>query len=167
MELFEAIEKRQSIRRFTSQKIAKEDLEKIVKAGVLAPTGRNTQNLEIVGVSNPEILNKLLSHIGGGKEYYGATAIVFVLEKTPDNLSELNAGACMENMLLAATSLGISSCWIHCTRKMFADENSKQLLKDVLGLDHEMTLLESIALGYKDGDVPVKVKDEHNGKVLA
>ncbi len=166
MEVFETIRKRQSVRCFTDKEISYDDIKKIVEAGVLAPTGRNSQNLLIVGVKDKKTVKKLMNYISGGKEYYGAPAVIFVFEKFPDNLSELNAGAAMENMLLAATGLNIASCWIHRGRNLFASEDAKLFLKETLNLDKTYVLLESIALGIQKDVVPVKEKNPDNGKVI-
>ena len=166
MEVIEAIKKRQSVRSFTDREVLLEDMKKIVEAGVLAPTGRNSQNLLVVGVRDKSLVTQIMNYISGGKEYYGATALVFVFEKFSDDLSELNAGAAMENMLLRATDLHIGSCWIHRGRKLFSSDAAKLFLKEVLNLDKPYLLLESIALGYQKDVVPLKEKNPSNGKVI-
>ena len=166
MNLDEAILKRQSIRKFNDKTISKEDMKKIVDAGVLAPTGRNSQNLLIVGISNYAIVSEIMKHISGGKEFYDAKGLVLVFEKFSDNLSDLNAGACMENMLLEATSLGIASCWIHQARRVFDSETSREFLKTILNLDKPLKVLEGIALGYQEEATPRKEKDIKNGRVI-
>lgn len=166
MELRETIRCRQSIRSFTDQKVSKEDMEKIVEAGVLAPTGRNTQNLLIVGLVDQEKLSSLLERVPCKKNFYNCTAIAFVFEKSADRLSDLNAGAAMENMLLQATDLGIASCWIHSVRDIFEEKENCKILQEILELKKPYKLLETIALGYQAEKTPIKEKDPENGKVL-
>ena len=63
MEVIEAIKKRQSVRSFTDREVSLEDMKKIVEAGVLAPTGRNSQNLLVVGVRDKSLITDYELHL--------------------------------------------------------------------------------------------------------
>lgn len=59
MSLFETILKRRSVRTYTDEEIPEEKLEKILEAGLLAPTSRNRKPCEFYLVKDKEILEKL------------------------------------------------------------------------------------------------------------
>lgn len=63
-------------------------------------------------------------------------------------------GSCvLENMMLAAHSLGLGSCWIHREREMFESSEGKELLRQ-WGITEPLTGIGALALGYPDGDAP-------------
>ena len=64
----------------------------------------------------------------------------------------LNLGAAIENMLIASESLGYQSCWIHGSVK-FDTEEGRKFLKELLSLDKEYRVLDSIAIGKSDNKV--------------
>lgn len=59
METFEAIKTRRSVRKFTSQKISDEILQKILEAGMFAPSARDTQSWHFIVINERRILNEL------------------------------------------------------------------------------------------------------------
>ncbi|MGI6733344.1 MAG: nitroreductase family protein [Anaerovoracaceae bacterium] len=63
MELRDAIYKRQSIRKYTEQDVRQEDLEKILDAGRMAPSGKNSQNWHFVVVRDKELKEKIAQAI--------------------------------------------------------------------------------------------------------
>ena len=64
-----------------------------------------------------------------------------------------DASVALGNMLNAAYSLGLSSCWVHRTRQMFESEEGKALLKK-WGVEGDFIGVGSCALGYPDGEHP-------------
>lgn len=162
--ILKEIRERHSVRSYTEEEVSRKDLEAILEAGNLAPTGRNRQNLLFVGVLNPEIRKSVLEFLSGGKEYYGAKAIVFVFEREKDALTLQNAGAAMENMMLEACHLGLGTCWIHCTVKSFQTPEGKRFLKDLLHLEGEYDLVETLAIGHMANLPEAK---ERNAKNIA
>lgn len=117
MDIFEAIEKRHSYRdAFKEIQISKDDLKKIVQAGLQAPSGCNAQTTSFVIVDNPEVLNKL-REVVSGKAAKTAPAFIVVLAN-PINVyegmcfSKEDYSAAVENILLAVTALGYATVWI-------------------------------------------------------
>lgn len=161
METLKAIANRHSVRRFTSQAVEREKLEQILLAGKQAPTGINRQNLCFVAIQNPEILKLINSDIlKDGGNYYNAPAIILILEKSPEGLTIQNASAAEENMLLAATDLGLGSVWIHSAIPTLNEPANLQKLKEAFKFGFDFKVVESIALGYADGEPVSKEKTE-------
>ena len=168
MDFLELAQKRVSTREFSDKRIEKEDLEKILKACDIAPTGKNRRPIFYVILSSEEKkerLFKLLPSIQA--KFYNADALLFSFVKQEDHLKELDCGAAIENALLEATSLDIGSCWIHCASAEMNTEEGKKALKEVLDLDNEYEVLDCIAFGYpKNGRFAVKERSGNGSKIV-
>lgn len=160
---------RRSIRNFKSDMIPKETIEQIVNAGLYAANGRGKQSSIIIAVTNKELRNKLSSvncKIGGWKEdfdpFYNAPVILIVLSDKSVRTNVYDGSLVMGNLMLAAHSLGIGSCWIHRAKEEFEMEEYKQLLKS-LGIEGEYEGIGHCALGYVNGEYPkpAERKDNH------
>lgn len=95
--------------------------------------------------------------IGGWKDgydpFYGAQVILIVLaDKTWSN-RVYDGSLVMGNMMLAAHSLGIGSCWIHRAKEEFDMEEGKALLKS-FGIEGKFEGIGHCALGYVAGEYP-------------
>lgn len=120
MELFEAIAKRHSYRgEFKDEPVKKDDLIKIVEAGMIAPSGKNEQTTDFVIIDQPELVREIAQMHPANKAMKTAQAfIACVINKVPVPVYEGEAfeiedcAAATENMLLAITALGYASVWI-------------------------------------------------------
>ena len=117
MELFEAIENRYSYRgAFKDQPVPRVDLEKILRAGVLAPTGCNLQTPAFVAISSPAQLAKLAEIIPLQWVKTAGAVVVVLSQKIPmasgTDFEFADYAAATQSMLLAITALGYASVWI-------------------------------------------------------
>ena len=118
MELFEAIGLRHSYRgKFESRAVPRDDLRRIVQAGLQAPSGYNAQSTSFVIVDEPALLAALSEIVPGDVVRGAPAAIVCVMDPHATKDKELCFGiedyaAAVENVLLAATALGYASVWI-------------------------------------------------------
>lgn len=144
---------RRACRSYTDEPVAKEDIEKIVKAGVFAPTGMGRQSPIIIAVTNKEVrdcLSKAIAAVMGKDDidpFYGAPVVLVVLaDKTiPTYLYD---GSCvMENLMLAAADLGLGSCWIHRAKEVFASELGRKILAD-LKIEGDYEGIGNVILGH-------------------
>jgi nitroreductase len=110
MDLFEAVEKRASVRTFAKCERPEADLMKVLEAGRLAPSGRNRQPREFILVRNPDTVQRL------GKVQdciaQASAAIAVVMDDKASEFWKEDAAAAIENMLLAVTALGYASLWV-------------------------------------------------------
>lgn len=117
METLEAIYNRRSIREFTDEPVAENDIEALLKAAFSAPTAVNVQPWEFIVINEREILEKLKKQLIFA-HYNAPTAIVVcgnmkLAFKGPDkDLWVCDCSAAVENILLAATDIGLASVWI-------------------------------------------------------
>lgn len=142
MDALEAISQRASTRNFESKPLARETLEKLVDAGRLAPSARNVQPWEFVVVTSPETIRQLAQMGENARLLEKAPACIAVFCK--DTKYYLEDGcAATENILLAATSLGIGSCWVAGDKKEYCEN-----ISILLGVPEGTKLVSLLALGY-------------------
>ena len=159
-ELLDKIKSRRSIRKFKSDAVPEDILDKIIEAGTYAATGMNKQSPIIVAVTNRETRDKLSRvncKIGGWNEdfdpFYGAPAVLIVLADKSCENGIYDGSLVMGNLMLAAHSEGIGSCWIHRAKETFESEEGKNILKE-LGITGDYEGIGNCVLGYADGDEP-------------
>ncbi len=159
-EVLNNIYTRRSIRKFTDREVSKELLDEIAKAGTFAPSGKNRQTYRFFISRNADTILKLQNIIADGMEMpaytlYGAKAIIIVaVDKTEVNGVE--DGSCaLQNMMLAAHSLGLGSCWIN-QLKYCGEKPEVSAYLDLIGLPKGRRVVGMLALGYpaKTGTCP-------------
>ncbi len=151
MNVYEAILKRRSIRKFKQDRINSEILIKLVNAGRLAPQGANMQCLKYCIINTVELTDKVFVHTnwaayikpnGNPKEDEKPTAyIAIICDKGIKKAGwDVDAGAAGENIILAATAEGLGSCWLGAI--------NREQISGILKLDERYYLHSLIALGY-------------------
>ncbi len=156
-EVLEKMQTRRSIRRYKSDMVQKDVIDKIVEAGTFAASGMNLQTPVIIAVTNKEIRDKMAganAQIMGnnGDPFYGAPVVLVVLAEKKGTYV-YDGSLVMGNLMLAAHELGVGSCWIHRAKEVFEQEEWKQWLKS-LGLEGEYEGIGNCVLGYVDGEYP-------------
>ena len=151
---------RRSVKKYLAKPVEKELIDCVLKAGTFAPTGRNRQPVKILAITDPKVrddLRKLNAKVMGldesGDPFYGAPVVLVVLADPTVNTYLYDGSLVMGNMMNAAHSLGLGSCWIHRAKEEFVTEYGKNLLKS-LGIEGEWEGIGHCLLGYADGPVP-------------
>ncbi len=100
---------------FNGTPVTREQLTQILRAGIAAPSGRNAQTCEFIGVDDPALLRELGEIMGAPPAQTAQASIVVVTEPqmTFGGLSfhVQDYSAAIENMLLTITELGLASVW--------------------------------------------------------
>lgn len=154
MEAIENLLTRRSVRKYKSDMVPKEIIEKIIEAGTYAATGMNRQSPIIIAVTNKELRDRLSKQNAAvmgvdSDPFYNAPVVLIVLAKK-DMFTYLYDGSLvMGNLMNAAHAYGISSCWIHRAKEEFESEEGKELLKS-LGIEGEYEGIGHCILGYAD-----------------
>ena len=167
----EIIRTRRSCRSYKPDQITDEQLNAVLEAGTYAPTSRGLQSPFIVAVQNDASkarLAKMNAEVMGvtTNPYYDAPTyvLVFVPEDAPNGVQD--ASLVLENMMLAAHTQGLGSCWIHREREMFATEEGKELMRE-WGLPEGLVGIGALSLGYPDGEPsPAKPRKEGYARVI-
>ncbi|MCI6504288.1 MAG: nitroreductase [Prevotella sp.] len=155
---------RRSVKKYQNRDVMPELIEEIVKAGTYAPTGRNSQSPIIIAVTNKTLRDRLsqlnldvirrqrlTTSSGDSDPFYGAPVVLVVLAKKNVPTRVYDGSLVMENMMLAAHSLGLGSCWIHRAKEMFETEEGKNILLD-LGITEEYEGIGNCIIGYAAED---------------
>ncbi len=157
----EDIFSRRSIKKYSDRKVSSEDLKLIAEAGIWAPSGSNSQKTISVVIQDKQLYTRLerlnASVVGGDPDtrhnFYGADAVILVLADGRDSNCVANGALVMENMMLAAHSLGLGSCWINRARETFETEEGRSLLRE-WGIDENYIGVGYCIIGYPEGDIP-------------
>jgi nitroreductase len=173
-EVLTAINERRSVRAYKAGRIPREVIEKVIDAGNKAPSGMNSQPWRFVVVEDETLHKKMLeAAVPNAKKlleplktqnperyelimkryeemddpiYYSAPAIIFVIGKGP--YADLSCPLACENMMLAAWSLGLGSCWV-AFGSLITDNDE---IKKDLDLEESEKIFGPVLLGYPEGE---------------
>ncbi|MCD8015788.1 MAG: nitroreductase [Lachnospiraceae bacterium] len=157
-EVLKCLKERRSVRKYKTEQIKDSELEQILEAGTYAPTGMGAQSPIIVVVQDAETiakLSKMNAAIMGisADPFYGAPTVVVVLADRSRGTFVEDGALVIGNMMNAAFSIGVDSCWIHRAKEVFDSEEGKALLKE-WGIEGDYQGVGHCILGYRDGDLP-------------
>lgn len=156
-DVLQVIEKRSSIRGYTEQKLTMEELERLVLAGLQAPTATNRQEIHITVVSGS---NPILTEIENVKNaergienpqhnfYYEAPTVLLLSAERAFSWSPVDAGIAVENISLAAESLGLGSLIIGCIKDALTGEK-RDYFSAALQFPEGYEFQIAIAVGHK------------------
>ncbi len=152
MDLFEALEKRRSVRDFdTSREVDPEVVEELLRCACLAPSAGNVQPWRFLVVRDRRV-REALARAALGQDFVARAPVVIVVcadlkahsaaygRRGVELYSIQDTAAAVENLLLAATSLGLGSCWVGAFREGEA--------AIALGLEEGLRPLALLPLGY-------------------
>ncbi|MGO8693087.1 MAG: nitroreductase family protein [Rectinemataceae bacterium] len=175
-EVFNAILERRSVRAFKDEKIRKAELDAIIECGLFAPSANNSQNCHFTVIQNRSVVDKVnawvLSEINkdgnpilqkvardtGANVFRNAPCVILVSTEKRDSFGAINAAAATQNILLAAESFDIGSCWIGTVGVLAASRNAEDYAGE-LQIPEGYALQFGITLGYKlshDQEIPKK-----------
>lgn len=157
-EVLTALKERRSIRKFKPDAVPEALIDQIIDAGLYAPSSMGQQSAIILAVTQKAWRDKLSAmnaQVNGAKgdPFYGAPVVLVVLSKNERPAQLCDGSAMMQNLMLAAHSLGLGSCWIHRAKEMFETEEGKELLK-FLGVEGEYEGIANCVIGYMDEEAP-------------
>ncbi|MBN2104961.1 nitroreductase family protein [bacterium] len=147
MELFEAIRTRQSVRKYADRPVEEEKLNRILEAARLSPSAKNRQARKFIVIRDAERRQKMIEAARGQQFVGSAPVIIACCGLDPDYhmtcgqpADTIDLAIAIDHMTLAATALGLGSCWIGA----FYQDQVKQLL----GIPEKVQVVELLLLGY-------------------
>ena len=144
--ILNAIYKRRSIREYTEEPVKLEELREIVKAGAWAPSGLNNQPWRFVLITNTALRLQLAEQTRYSHIIRAAPALIAVFLDTGEMYNEVKdhqaAGACIQNMLLAAEELALGAVWLGVIL------NQQDQVKQIIDLNDKYDLMAVIAVGH-------------------
>lgn len=164
MNVYEAIQKRRSIRKYKQLTVDEKIIKKLIDAGRVAPQGANLQPLKYIVVNSKELLNGIFDTIGWAghirpegnpKPGEEPTAYIVILVDTEIKKAgyDVDAGAATENILLTAEEEGIGTCWLGAI--------NREKIKEILNIPDRYIIHTMVALGYPaEEPVMEELKDD-------
>jgi len=154
MEVFEAIQKRHSVRSYLSDEVPVEKMKKILESARLAPSAGNIQPWHFIVVTDQQKRKKLSK--GRYAKFLVESPVVLVgcgNKKASPNWYAADTTIAMQNMVLTATSEGLGTCWI-------GSFNENQV-KKLLNIPERFRVIALLALGYRRETVELASKVLH------
>lgn len=154
----ESIKNRYSCRGYKEEQIGDEELEAIIQAGLQAPTATNRKEIHFTVLSGKsDIVKELDADFKASRNiaptaksfYYGAPTVVMISSETGFFWNQIDAGIAVENMSIAAESLGIGSLIIGCVKDLLLGEK-KAYYAEKFQFPEGYDFAICLALGYKD-----------------
>ena len=162
-EVLKTIARRRSIRQYKDEQIKDFELKAILEAGLQAPSGHDSQPWHFTVIQKRELIDEIsagskmamrksgidwIVKLGEAEKYnifYNAPTIIILAAKK-DALSPVaDVSAALQNMLIAAESLGIGSCWMGFAKFYFSDAQSYKKI----GIREGYEVFYALTLGYK------------------
>lgn len=173
--ILDVIKKRRSVRKYKPDQLKAQELELILEAGRLAPSGHNNQTSHFVVVQDPAVLDALrevvraafakmelpedshhpmsasirLSKKGTYNFMYNPPTLVIAANRRGYGNAMADCALALGNMMLMASSIGIGTCWINQLRWLSDDEAVMQAVKK-LGIGETEVICGALAIGYSD-----------------
>jgi nitroreductase len=148
MSILDIIRQRRSIREYKEEIPTDAEIDKILEAGRWAPSGLNNQPWRFLSIKDKEKKDGLAKFTKYGDIIKDAPTVIVVCMDVSDSYNRdkdlMAIGACIQNMLLEAHSLGLGTCWLGEIL------NKKSQVSKYLNLDEDLELLAVITLGKPD-----------------
>ena len=151
-ETLKVLTERRSCRGYKSDPVPAEILDQILEAGSYAATGMGKQSPIMIAVTDKKIRDQLsqmnAAVMGASNDpFYGAPVVIVVLADRSVSTYLCDGSLVMGNLMNAAHSLGIASCWIHRAKEEFDSPAGKAILKE-LGIEGDYEGIGHCILGY-------------------
>jgi nitroreductase len=171
-EVLRTIRARRSTRKFTDEQISPEQLDALLESAIWAPSGSNNQSWLFTAIQNKNILEKLNSIVREGfaryipdddypgklavsehakrddyNFYYHAPTLIIASNKPGYENAMADCALALENIFIAAQSLGLGSCYINQLHWLRDDSSVREYLFK-LGIPREHTICSSAAIGF-------------------
>ena len=159
--VMENILNRKSVRKYTKEEVKKEQLEMLVRAGMAAPSARNSQPWLFFVINDRAILDNLAKQLPNAKMLLNAKAAIVVcgnlqkaLEGDGREFWVQDCSAATQNILLAAESMGLGAVWTGA----YPRKETVNIIKVELGLPEHIVPLNVIPIGWQTGEEKPKQK---------
>ena len=151
-ETLKTLIERRSCRSYKADPVPQEILDQILEAGTYAATGMGKQSPIMIAVTDRETrdqLSRMNAAVMGANSdpFYGAPALIVVLADRSVPTYLYDGSLVMGNLMNAAHSLGVASCWIHRAKEEFDSAEGKAILKK-LGIEGNYEGIGHCILGY-------------------
>ncbi len=161
---------RRSVRDFSDKPIAKADIETLLEAAIYAPSGMNKQSWQFVAVLNQDRIQALAAAVGKawdreGYDFYKPVALIITSNEADSKWGRSDNACAMQNIALAAHSMGIGSVWINQLFG-FCDVPEIRAILTELGVPENHIVHGVAALGYSKSAPKGQVSKEQQYRIV-
>jgi nitroreductase len=181
-EIIKTILSRRSVRNYSDEQVKSEELDLILKAGLYAPSAHNQQSWHFTVIQNKEVIDNLnkaskeamlkfddeyLKKFGADENFhlfYNAPTVIVVSGEKTSIAPRVDCAAAIQNMLIAAESFNIGTCWIGLVTPLFQSERAGDF-GNLFEIPANYELYYAVAVGYKageDGQAPPRLENTVN-----
>lgn len=154
--MIDFIKTRRSCRKYSDLPVPEDKLKKVLKAGLLAPSGRSKKPWEFVVTTDSEKLEKLSNcRTQGGGFFLNDAPAAIVIAADSEKTDVWTEDCCIaaSYMQLEAHSLGLSSCWVQVRNREHNENKSAEVyIKEVMEIPENYKIQCIIAVGYTNED---------------
>ena len=170
-ETTKVIKSRRSVRKYKAKPVDDSEIEAIMDAAVYAPNAQNMQTWHFAVVQNKQMIDKMVEVIKENivksgppflqdrvkapdyHTFHHAPAVVFITGDPNSRFVQIDCGAALQTMALAAESMNIGTCPVASSVFLFESDSGKAMAKQ-LGIPDNYTFMCSLVLGYPEGEKP-------------
>jgi nitroreductase len=148
---------RRSIRKYQRKPVEKEKIDLLVETALRAPSSRGFNPWEFVVVTDPGIIEQLSNAKPHGASFlkHAPLAIVVCADPSKSDVWVEDASIASIMLHLAATDLGLGSCWIQVRKRNYDQQlSASEYVARVLGLRPELVVESMMAVGYPEQELP-------------
>jgi len=170
MDLMQIMMNRRSVRKYTAEPVSDAEIQQILSAGMLAPSGKGKRPWEAVVVRDRKMLDELVGcRAGGAKMLSGAPAaiVVFSDSELTDTYVE-DSSLFMGNMHMMASDMGLGSCWLQVRLRPSDKEGvtSEEYVRSLIGAPEKMMPEAILVIGHiEKKPEPNKLPEFPNEKI--
>ena len=165
-QIFEAIKNRRSVREYEDTGLPRGDIDLLLDAAVWAPSAMNRQPVRFVVIQNKELLKKLSSEVKvlvkmhkpeyklrdlNDPIFYSAPVLIMLCAEKDYKWAEIDCALAAQNMMIAAYSIDIASCYIGFACLL----NENKEIKKEMGIPEEYKIITPIIFGKAMGEYPM------------
>ena len=159
--MIELLSNRRSIRKFTAQAVSDELLEKLLTAGLLAPSSKDSRPVELVAVRDRAAIEALAACRDSGTMPLRTAPLVVAVTANTDKADVWVENASIAAILvqLEAERLGLGSTWVQMRLRTNGDKSAEAEVRSALGIPDHYGVLCLLAIGHKDEVKPPRKLD--------
>lgn len=159
------VQRRRSVRKFTDEEIKGEDLQTILRAALMSPTGKSVRGWHFIVIDDKSLLEKISLCRSMGSQFLAGAAVAIVVlgDREASDVWCEDASLAALTMQYQAADLGLGSCWCQIRNRFMANgESSDNVLRFLLRYPENLTAECVIGIGHPA--VERKLQDEDNLK---
>lgn len=152
MDFKELVQKRRSIRKFTSEELSEDEVYALLRAALMSPSSKSSRCWEFVVVDDSETIARIAHSKSAGAEFLeGAPLVIAVIaDTTVSDVWIEDASIASYNIQLQAEDMGLGSCWAQIRNRYMKDGTpADEVLHKLLGIPSNYEVLSVIGVGHK------------------